>query len=233
MPPFKLLPAHPPDHPQIAFIYDLAFRSDRIIGELMRDVPPSCKQQSDVEWLDREWEHRALNGTRIFKIVDDEDEKGKILAFSKWQYPPPHPLTLEQAAQKKFQKEQERAVSLPAGTNEGLWEDYFGRVEEMNGKWMDEGRDYYLQILAVHPTHQRQGHGSTLIRHTLSAADADDAKTYVGSSSAAGLGLYFKHGWREVDMVVVEMGEFGGVGVVEERFLLRESGRGGDGADAA
>ena len=34
-------------------------------------------------------------------------------------------------------------------------------------------------------------------------------------------------------MVVVEMGEFGGVGVVEERFLLRESGRGGDGADAA
>ena len=60
----------------------------------------------------------------------------------------------------------------------------------------------------------------------LSAADAAGAAAYV-EASPMGLGLYLKHGWARTGELSVDLGKYGGEGVVVDVCLRREgmSGR--------
>lgn len=79
-----------------------------------------------------------------------------------------------------------------------------------------------LETLAVHPSHQRKGLGTLLIKTGLDLADRDRARTYI-EASAKGLPLYLKHGWEPVGATVVDMRKYGGGGeaVVTETTLIR------------
>lgn len=78
-----------------------------------------------------------------------------------------------------------------------------------------------LHILAVLPFHQRQGLGSILIREGLAAADRDSARTYI-EASPAGLGLYKRFGWKEVETIHIDMTPHGGTGTATEHCMIRE-----------
>ena len=82
-----------------------------------------------------------------------------------------------------------------------------------------------LHILAVSPTHQRQGLGSILVREGLAAADRDQARTYI-EASPAGLGLYKRFGWKEVERIEIDMKSHGGTGIATEVCLVRQPGAG-------
>ena len=82
-----------------------------------------------------------------------------------------------------------------------------------------------LHLLVVHPSYQRQGLGSLLIREGLAAADRDIARTYI-EASPAGLELYKRHGWVQVDEIVLDMSLYGGHGMANERVMMREPGVG-------
>ncbi len=77
-----------------------------------------------------------------------------------------------------------------------------------------------LNILAIHPDHQRKGIGSAFIRKGLDDADRDDARTYI-EASVAGLPLYLKFGWKEIDKIVVDVGKIDGRGLATEVCLMR------------
>ena len=82
-----------------------------------------------------------------------------------------------------------------------------------------------LHVLAVAPTHQRQGLGGLLIGHGLKFADKDKARTYI-EATAAGIGLYKRWGWKEVDEVLLDMRPHGGDDIVSTKLMFREpSGR--------
>lgn len=82
-----------------------------------------------------------------------------------------------------------------------------------------------LHILAVDPSHQRQGLGTKLIAPGLEAADTAGAKAYI-EASPKGLPLYLKHGWVPVDEMVIDLTPYGGEGVARQKFLMREPGAG-------
>ena len=60
-----------------------------------------------------------------------------------------------------------------------------------------------------------------LIGEGLANADRDNARTYV-EASPAGYELYLRHGWEQVDEVVIDIERYGGCGVATEKLLLRK-----------
>ena len=62
-----------------------------------------------------------------------------------------------------------------------------------------------------------------LIGEGLADADRDNARTYI-EASPAGYELYLRHGWEQVDEIVIDIGKYGGRGVATEKLLLRKAG---------
>lgn len=60
----------------------------------------------------------------------------------------------------------------------------------------------YLEILAIHPGHQKQSIGSKLLDHHLSTLKADELAWL--ESSPAGKRLYLSRGYEDVGEVVAE-----------------------------
>ena len=138
------------------------------------------------------------------------------MAFSRWIHTVN--LTPEQAQAKK---EKDEYRPPPAeGANVALQNDVFGQLFAGRRKWIDPETTFFVHILAVHPSYQRQGLGSLMLVPCLEAADKVGAKTYI-EASLAGLPLYLKHGWEPVGATVVDMTPHGGHGVVEHKTLMR------------
>ncbi|KAI4159159.1 MAG: hypothetical protein LQ342_006806 [Letrouitia transgressa] len=71
------------------------------------------------------------------------------------------------------------------------------------------------------PEYQRKGLGSLLIRDGLAAADRDNVNTYI-EASPAGVELYKRHGWKQVDDILIDMAPYGGQGIANTDNLERE-----------
>ncbi|KAL9020188.1 MAG: hypothetical protein Q9185_002558 [Variospora sp. 1 TL-2023] len=212
--PYQVRPAHPSDIPHIAIIHHEAFEEDPILGRLMRDVPRERKYVFDQSFYEKAFAQKQLTGAVFHKVVDTETED--LVAFAKWIYP--YTLTSEQEAE-KAKLDLER--SYPEGTNVALYEHFFRILDTKRKKNMEDGKDYFLHILVVSPRHQRRGLGTMLIQQGLAAADKDNARAYV-EASAKGLGLYRKHGWKEIDYIEIDMRPHGGDGTEREELLMRE-----------
>ena len=72
-------------------------------------------------------------------------------------------------------------------------------------RYLDQGiaqhvpeQHWYLLLLAVDPSHQRQGIGGQLLDHALWHPDNDELPTYLETFSEGNLGLYQQHGFAVV-----------------------------------
>jgi GNAT superfamily N-acetyltransferase len=82
-----------------------------------------------------------------------------------------------------------------------------------------------MSILVVRPSYQRKGLGSLLLAPVLAVADKENAKTYI-EASKKGHALYLKHGWVQVDEIVVDLSPYGGDEKERLGLLMREPGSG-------
>lgn len=58
-----------------------------------------------------------------------------------------------------------------------------------------------------------------LIEEGLDVADANNAKTYI-EASPKGVQLYLRHGWKQVDDILIDVGKFGEQGACRVRSAL-------------
>jgi ribosomal protein S18 acetylase RimI-like enzyme len=65
---------------------------------------------------------------------------------------------------------------------------------------------WFLQFLGVDPGHQGRGHGSTLLRAVLDAADRAGEAAYLDATSPQNRRLYERHGFRTVGDLVLPDG---------------------------
>ncbi|OAX78674.1 hypothetical protein ACJ72_07018, partial [Emergomyces africanus] len=75
-------------------------------------------------------------------------------------------------------------------------------------KYLDEEKDYVLELIATSPAFERQGHASRLLKWGIEKAERDRARIFL-EATPAGLPLYERLGWRVVDTMHVKLGDFG------------------------
>lgn len=205
------------DCPALATVAIASFKDDPVMGYLSRSVPSDVFETYHCQEWQQRLQQSSLNGLRVFKAVDDDT--GDIVAVARWQFP--YSLSAEQQREKE---ELQKATSAkPEGYNEKLYKEIIEAVNKNREKWVDSSKDFALHGLSVSPTHQRRGLGSLLLREGLAVADQMGAKTFL-ESSPAGVSLYSKHGFKQIDDILMDMRPYGGPGIVSEECMMREPG---------
>ncbi|QSZ36778.1 hypothetical protein DSL72_006661 [Monilinia vaccinii-corymbosi] len=113
------------------------------------------------------------------------------------------------------------------GSNVQLCEDVFVRGDEYMFRACGDREWLKLNILVVHPNHQRLGIGTRLLEQGLQFADAKGFQTVLGASPW-GIGLYRNHGFVEVHVMDIRLHEYeGGEGMgTISHVIMRRPGRG-------
>ena len=69
--PFSIHIASIADCPALVTIYLAAFNDDPIVGYLSRHVAPDVSYTFRLQYYERRFQGSALNGLRVFKVVDE------------------------------------------------------------------------------------------------------------------------------------------------------------------
>ncbi|KAJ5306883.1 Acyl-CoA N-acyltransferase [Penicillium antarcticum] len=182
----EIIPATPADGTELTEIFYAAFG-----GEFNRKMFP---ETPDVTvWWEQIFHDsitRSIAGrtNEVFLKVVDSDQDA-IVAFAKWKCPT--------SAGRDRHEPEESAVWAPSCDGK-LCDRFFGGMEELKGKWMGDRPHYYLDMLAVHPSHQGRGLASKLLKWGLARADDEGVEVYL-SSSPEGKPVYEKYGFRDLE----------------------------------
>ncbi|OBT61442.1 hypothetical protein VE03_08953 [Pseudogymnoascus sp. 23342-1-I1] len=193
-----------------ADIFEEAFADDPAMIYLHPRSNPKALKDKSIHNFEKSF---TAPGVKYFKtILVDTSE---IVAFSKWVYPhTPDPNA----------EDPETAIRTQqhiSGSNDDLVVEFFTKFLRGRRKWIVPETDYFMSILAVRPKYQRKGLGSMLLTPVLEQADKENAKAFV-QGSAQGMGLYLKHGWKEVDEILMDYSPYGGAKDVKTALLIRE-----------
>lgn len=161
---------------------------------------------------------------RNFKVT--EVSTGKIVAWARWYFP--YKFSEEEKLERdREEQEKERARAegtlqeWPLGANVELCNFKFGELARLMKKYVDLEDMYALSLLSTDPSYQRKGLATMLLSHVLSLADAEGRKTYV-ESTPTGYPLYKKFGFRDIDLLRVDLSKWGGKEPGINTIMLRQ-----------
>jgi ribosomal protein S18 acetylase RimI-like enzyme len=81
-------------------------------------------------------------------------------------------------------------------------ENVFAVFEQM-GNYHPSEPHWYLPLIGVEPTQQRQGYGSALMKHGLISCDRDNKLAYLESSNPDNIPFYEQHGFELLGTIQV------------------------------
>ncbi|KAJ6084915.1 hypothetical protein N7499_004544 [Penicillium canescens] len=184
--PLEVIPATPADGAELTEIFYAAF-----VGDFNRTMFP--RTPDVTAWWEQNFHDTikrslaAETSEVILKVVDSD--QGAIVAFAKWKCPT--------SADRDRHEREEPVVWAPSCDGE-LCDRFFSGMEELHGKWMGDRPHYYLDMLAVHPSHQGRGLASKLLKWGLAHADEEGVEVYL-SSSPEGKPVYEKYGFQGLE----------------------------------
>lgn len=79
-----------------------------------------------------------------------------------------------------------------------------------------------MQVLATAPAYQRRGLGSMLLKQVLQRADKEGKVAYIEATDT-GYPLYLRLGWKQIDVIELDLSKYGGKGTASNRIMLREA----------
>ena len=75
------------------------------------------------------------------------------------------------------------------------------RIEELMAEHVPTGPHWYLEVLSIDPDHQRQGHGTTLLRPILERADSEGVPAYLETNREANVPYYRRFGFELTERI--------------------------------
>ncbi|KAF8867113.1 hypothetical protein BDZ45DRAFT_609269 [Acephala macrosclerotiorum] len=212
IPTFALSECAVSDVPSMVEVYLGAFSTD-YFGQFVFPRP----QIPDSEmhrWLTTRFTSLfSKREIHTFKITDNET--GKMAAFLRWTFP--HELTEEERREREEEKREKERVKAetghdptwPKGANLEICGEKFGGLDRLQEKYVNKKETYVANLLGTHPAYQRKGLASKLLKHVLDMADREGRKVYI-EATPAGHPVYLKLGFRDIDVVAVDLTRWGG-----------------------
>ena len=169
------------------------------------------------------------NSHCAFMKVVDTDLGNEVIAFAKWFI----------YRKERPKSEWDRTDSREWGPDWNLeaLQEFFGQLGAKKRKHVagmphcckqrttlvDEDQLAYfsaLFLLDTHPNHQRRGAGTMLVQWGANVADEAGLCCYLEGTSA-GYSLYQKMGFKDVDVVDIDMGRWGKEGIYRHVCMIR------------
>ncbi|KAJ5116595.1 hypothetical protein N7456_000943 [Penicillium angulare] len=134
-------------------------------------------------------------------VVEDENGQDKIVAWAQWGF----------YTEIKPIKEWENITWSPPANGEAC-NHCIGAMTNIRKKYMSGKRHAFLQVLATLPEYRCQGIGSTLLKDGIVEAKEKGLNDFFLTASADGHPLYVKFGFKDIELVEMDITQFGGVG---------------------
>ena len=99
-------------------------------------------------------------------------------------------------------------MEMPPNTNREFADYFFGGANRTRKVAMAGKRHFLMLVLCVNPEYQRMGVGGKLLEWGLAEADREGVECWI-DASPFGLGLYKKHGWKEVGYLDADLTKWG------------------------
>lgn len=219
------------DAPTLASIMTAAFSaSDAAYPLIWGSAPEGTHDMISVKGL---FTPVQKEGRVTFKAVNTED---KIVGFVTWSLP-------KERKPDDGSKGKEGSGGMPdlPGVNMGLWMEKLGGPKKLFERDVDKEKDMrasfiilssifmelttllVLSFFFVHPDHQRQGIGSSMLKWGKEKADASGIKIWLTSTPQA-RPVYEQNGWKVVDTCTTDLEPHGGQGTYTRAWMLRVGG---------
>ncbi|KAJ5261371.1 hypothetical protein N7478_011966 [Penicillium angulare] len=203
---FKILPATPDDFLALAEVEAVSNIEanqtplESNVSYIMFSHPSDVQIQKRAEGLEKtSKEDPAMKSYKA--VVEDENGREKIVAWAQWGfYTEIQPI-----------KEWENIEWSPPANGEAC-NHCIGAMTNIRKKYMTGKRHAYLQVLATLPEYRCQGIGSALLKDGIAEAKEKRLDDFFLTASADGHDLYVKFGFKDIELVEMDIIQFGGVG---------------------
>ncbi|KLJ09486.1 hypothetical protein EMPG_15102 [Blastomyces silverae] len=133
-----------------------------------------------------------------------------VAAWARFATPHPKPKNPDGSQEEpEYKKKKQYLIdNPPPGAHPELFTELRRQMVARRKKYLDEEKDYVLELIATSPAFERQGHASRLLKWGIEKADAENARVFL-EATPAGLPLYERLGWRTVDTIRIKLADYG------------------------
>lgn len=213
---FVYEPYTPADYAAIADVYLRAFRPDEL-NQVMFPIADSLVREWFIEGQKKRAKHQELRSFMLKELAT-----GKVVAIVEWAVP--HTLSAEEKAQRELEKKREEEredKGFPKGTNHVACKAFFDAIHAKREVHADLTDMYAVNLLATDPNYRRRGLARRLLGEVLALADAEGKRVII-EATEDGYPLYLKLGFKDVDLIELDLRPFGGKSISPHWVQIRQ-----------
>ncbi|XRM47639.1 hypothetical protein ABZX51_010608 [Aspergillus tubingensis] len=215
--PFTIRYATEQDAPHLANINVVSFNHQALWPTLFPNVDiPGTLPLKTARCLDK------LRSPEVHVVVAVDDDSGKVIGYSRWQFPKDYETSVVELSSEGLDalSAHDDGKAYPEGLNMEAYQAFKELLADLQRAHFEEG-DIMLEFLATLPEAQGNGVGTALLKWGIERADARNARVYL-EATKDGYPLYWKHGWRDLQVAGLDFTKYGGTGSQEWVAMRRD-----------
>ncbi|GAT25851.1 GNAT family acetyltransferase [Aspergillus luchuensis] len=215
--PFTIRYATEQDAPHLANINVVSFNHQALWSALFPNVDvPGTLPLKTARCLDK------LRSPQVHVVVAVDDDSGKVIGYSRWWFPTDYDTSVVELSSEGLDAltAHDNGKAYPEGLNMEAYQAFKDLLADLQRAYLEED-DIMLEFLATLPEAQGNGVGTALLKWGIERADARNARVYL-EATKDGYPLYWKHGWRDLQVAGLDFTKYGSTGSQEWVAMRRD-----------